>query len=76
MKNPIVRLAIPIFGGRVFNRQVVAQVGRALKSLFAVGAIIVLVAVVVFEFLVAAEKLSCVYLVISNCCSAHAATSL
>lgn len=59
-------LTIPILGCHVFDRQVVAQVGRALETLFAVGAIMVLIAVMFFEFVVGAEKLSYVYSVIRN----------
>jgi len=41
----------------MFYRQVVAQVGRALETPFAVRAVVVLVAIVFLELLIAVEQL-------------------
>jgi hypothetical protein len=52
-----VRLAIPLPSSHVLGPQMVAKVERILEVLLAVSAVVVLIAIVVFELLVAVKQL-------------------
>ena len=47
------RLAIPLPSSHVLGPQMVAKIGRVLEVLVAVGAVVVLIAIVVLELLIA-----------------------